>query len=174
MVFFQLLISSQFLPQDRVSAFAHLNPHDLLRETERAAGGMQLIEWHDSLIQDRMLEKDVLLKIKNDTEQLELLKARNADVEREVNRYLEREDIQRNIKVLEIAIPWIKYDHSIHLYEEAKEERKQLKEAIMAIRVTLEPARASIATEKDKGKEFEEKAKDFKKKFLASMGVMFF
>ena len=41
---------STFLPQDRVTEFARMSPQQLLRETQRAAGDENLINWHDTLI----------------------------------------------------------------------------------------------------------------------------
>jgi hypothetical protein len=41
---------SSFLPQDKVSEFAHMSPQQLLRETQRAAGDARLTNWHDTLI----------------------------------------------------------------------------------------------------------------------------
>jgi hypothetical protein len=41
---------SSFLPQDKVSEFAHMSPQQLLRETQRAAGDPRLTNWHDTLI----------------------------------------------------------------------------------------------------------------------------
>lgn len=46
---FELVVSS-FLPQDKVSEFAHMSPQQLLRETQRAAGDPRLTNWHDTLI----------------------------------------------------------------------------------------------------------------------------
>ncbi|KAG2042040.1 P-loop containing nucleoside triphosphate hydrolase protein [Suillus americanus] len=39
-----------FLPQDKVSEFAQMTPQQLLRETQRAAGDVNLSNWHDTLI----------------------------------------------------------------------------------------------------------------------------
>ncbi len=41
----------QFLPQDRVAAFASLRPHELLLETEKAIGNAQLYEQHMDMVQ---------------------------------------------------------------------------------------------------------------------------
>jgi len=41
---------SSFLPQDKVSEFAQMTPQQLLRETQRAAGDVNLTTWHDTLI----------------------------------------------------------------------------------------------------------------------------
>eukprot|EP00842_Homolaphlyctis_polyrhiza_P000601 jgi/Hompol1/1541/HPOL_005624-RA len=49
----------QFLPQDKVSGFAQMSSYGLLRETERAAGGQEMIDWHDSLIEQRDKEKSI-------------------------------------------------------------------------------------------------------------------
>jgi len=46
----QFLLSSSFLPQDKVSEFAAMSPQQLLRETQRAAGDENLTNWHDTLI----------------------------------------------------------------------------------------------------------------------------
>ena len=43
-------VVSSFLPQDKVSEFAHMSPQQLLRETQRAAGDPRLTNWHDTLI----------------------------------------------------------------------------------------------------------------------------
>ena len=44
------LLTSSFLPQDKVSEFAAMSPQQLLRETQRAAGDENLTIWHDTLI----------------------------------------------------------------------------------------------------------------------------
>lgn len=49
--------TSQFLPQDRVSAFALMDSKELLKETERAVGGEALLEMHAKLAKDRVDEK---------------------------------------------------------------------------------------------------------------------
>jgi hypothetical protein len=44
------ILTSSFLPQDKVSEFAAMSPQQLLRETQRAAGDENLTIWHDTLI----------------------------------------------------------------------------------------------------------------------------
>jgi structural maintenance of chromosomes protein 5 len=43
-------VISSFLPQDKVSEFAHMSPQQLLRETQRAAGDPRLTTWHNTLV----------------------------------------------------------------------------------------------------------------------------
>ncbi len=45
--------AAQFLPQDRVVAFAQLKPGELLRESERAMGDAHLQSLHEQLVADR-------------------------------------------------------------------------------------------------------------------------
>ena len=56
-----LMNKSQFLPQDRVSAFALMDSKELLKETERAVGGEELLEQHVRLTKDRVEEKKLQL-----------------------------------------------------------------------------------------------------------------
>lgn len=42
-------IRSSFLPQDKVSSFAHMTPQQLLVETQKAAGDAHLSSWFDTL-----------------------------------------------------------------------------------------------------------------------------
>jgi hypothetical protein len=41
----------QFLPQDKVASFAAMNSTTLLRETERAVGGQEMVDLHDQLVE---------------------------------------------------------------------------------------------------------------------------
>lgn len=49
--------SSSFLPQDKVSDFAKMNPITVLKETMRAAGNPQLTQWHTELIENGSVTK---------------------------------------------------------------------------------------------------------------------
>ena len=49
----RLLIASpysSFLPQDKVAEFAKMNPQELLKATQEAAGHEKLLAWHQDLI----------------------------------------------------------------------------------------------------------------------------
>ena len=41
---------SSFLPQDKVAEFAKMNPQELLKATQEAAGHEKLLVWHQDLI----------------------------------------------------------------------------------------------------------------------------
>lgn len=47
----------QFLPQDRVSEFARLDPIELLRETEKIASDKEILQLHQKLIEKKIQER---------------------------------------------------------------------------------------------------------------------
>lgn len=53
------LTRSTFLPQDKVSDFAKMNPEFVLKETMLAAGDSRMTEWHEKLITRGGEAKDV-------------------------------------------------------------------------------------------------------------------
>jgi structural maintenance of chromosomes protein 5 len=53
--------SSQFLPQDKVASFANITPTQLLRETQRAVGGEDMVNHWKRLINLRTEERDLQL-----------------------------------------------------------------------------------------------------------------
>lgn len=95
-----------------------------MRETERAAGGDELLKVHDDLIQFRRQETRYLGENENWNSKLQNLEDRNRAVEREVTRFLERDAIMKKIEVLKLAIPWLKYDELVVAYQEAKAEKE--------------------------------------------------
>lgn len=50
---------SQFLPQDKVASFAQLSATDLLKETQRAVGGAEMVNHWQNLCNKRKEERDL-------------------------------------------------------------------------------------------------------------------
>ncbi|KAJ7056762.1 P-loop containing nucleoside triphosphate hydrolase protein [Mycena amicta] len=98
-----------FLPQDKVSSFAAMSPIGLLRETEIAAGDERLLAWHESLIEDGKKLKTVAEAVAKDTAQMNQLQERNNQIERDVQRYKERKEIELKINILRILVPVERY-----------------------------------------------------------------
>lgn len=109
------LTFSTFLPQDKVSEFAHMTPQQLLRETQRAAGNPNLTSWHETLISAgkdlkgltevrsrrfgpaQCTNDGVVQVLEGDRDQLKNLEERNANLERDVRRYEERRQIELDV-----------------------------------------------------------------------------
>ncbi|KAF8211899.1 hypothetical protein K438DRAFT_1957699 [Mycena galopus ATCC 62051] len=109
-----------FLPQDKVSAFAAMSPVELLRETENAAGDERLKAWHATLVEAGAAAKEIKEKITQETATMQQLKERNENIERDVQRYRERKEIERAISLLTALIP-------VQQYREARDEWLALK-----------------------------------------------
>lgn len=114
--FLDLISTSSFLPQDKVSEFAQMSSQQLLRETQRAAGDENLTSWHDTLISSGKDLKQLLevnhphlssrvapyshntqLMVK-EREQLKTMQDRNADLEGQVQRYKDRRKIEHAVR----------------------------------------------------------------------------
>ncbi|KAJ1981450.1 Structural maintenance of chromosomes protein 5 [Dimargaris xerosporica] len=129
----------QFLPQDKVCEFAQLSPSELLRETQKAAGAVELAGWHEQLIQLRNNEKHLAATTQEARQIIETLEKRNSVQEREVQRYEEREGILRQIKILETRIPLAEYAVAKDQYDEARAARKQAHRVVKQLREQSNP-----------------------------------
>ncbi|VDC05841.1 unnamed protein product [Peniophora sp. CBMAI 1063] len=128
-----------FLPQDRVSEFAHMTPQALLRETERAAGDDRLTSWHDTLINAGKERKELTELLAGDQKQLDTLQERNATLERDVQRFKERKEIEEAIALLELIIPFMEYMEARQRYTNAKAEQRRLHLEVVQIKERNKP-----------------------------------
>ncbi|KAF7362946.1 Structural maintenance of chromosomes protein 5 [Mycena venus] len=133
-----------FLPQDKVSAFAAMSPVELLRETENAAGDERLKTWHATLIEAGAQLEDVTKKVKADTDNMRQLQERNDNIEREVQRYRERKQIERNISLLNVLIPLQHYREVRALYFDLKARQRALHNKVSRLQEKNRPAHALL------------------------------
>ncbi|KAI4333084.1 hypothetical protein L6164_017934 [Bauhinia variegata] len=121
---------TQFLPQDRVCEFAKLTPVQLLEETEKAVGDPQLPIKHNALVQKSRALKDVQLTVEKNEETLNQLKERNAELEKDVERVRQREELLAKVESMKKKLPWLRYDMKQAEYQKAKEREKDAKKAL--------------------------------------------
>ncbi|KAK2440249.1 structural maintenance of chromosomes protein [Trifolium repens] len=115
---------TQFLPQDKVCEFAKLTPVQLLEETEKAVGDPLLPEQHRALIDKSRELKYVDLSLEKNEGTLNQLKERNAELEKDVERVRQRNELIAKAKSMKRKLPWLKYDMKQAEYREAKEREK--------------------------------------------------
>ena len=77
-----------------------MTPQQLLRETQRAAGNENLTAWHDTLISSGKELRQIQDLVDNDREQLKTMEERNANLERDVKRYEERQVLEKRVRDL--------------------------------------------------------------------------
>ncbi|KAF9266101.1 P-loop containing nucleoside triphosphate hydrolase protein [Marasmius fiardii PR-910] len=115
-----------FLPQDKVSSFAMMNPQQLLKETQKAAGNPNLTMWHESLINAGHEHRTMIQTIKDEEGSLQQMRERNDAIEKEVERYQERKRIEEQIEILNLYIPSVKYNELREEFNVAKEKQRKL------------------------------------------------
>ncbi|KAG8391192.1 hypothetical protein BUALT_Bualt01G0162100 [Buddleja alternifolia] len=148
---------TQFLPQDRVCEFAKLTPVQLLEETEKAVGDPRLPIQHRTLIMKSQELKKFERAVESNKGSLDQLKALNAELERDVERVRQREDLLAKAESMKKKLPWLRYDIKKGEYVQAKEQetdaKLKLDEAAKALNELTEPI------EKQKGEKTKQEAK---------------
>ncbi|KIY64376.1 P-loop containing nucleoside triphosphate hydrolase protein [Cylindrobasidium torrendii FP15055 ss-10] len=129
-----------FLPQDKVSSFAHMSPQDLLKETQRAAGDTNLTDWHQTLIDQGGELKKTADTIQAEADQLQQMKDRNDAIERDVERYKERKRIEQEMKLLEVCIPVQTYLETRDRYNEVRAKKKIISDRCKVLKDKNAPA----------------------------------
>ncbi|KAG0216880.1 Structural maintenance of chromosomes protein 5 [Mortierella sp. NVP41] len=114
----------QFLPQDRVSEFAQMSPQELLKETQRAIGGEEMLNAHQRMAELWNEYKISSASIKGDLEAIETNEKRNAVIEKDVVRFQQRAAVLRKVRFLEIWILYAKYGLAREGYTKLKEDRR--------------------------------------------------
>ncbi|KAI8923877.1 hypothetical protein BC831DRAFT_513829 [Entophlyctis helioformis] len=155
----------QFLPQDRVSGFAQMSPSELLRETERAAGGRQMIEWHDFLAQQRDKENDLQNSLRENQATLEQLKRRNQLLEDDVARLREGDRIHSEMRMINVRTASLEYEQKRDAYLAAKENKVKAQQEFEAVRALQEPLRERQAELKEQILQFERAASEAKQAY---------
>lgn len=128
-----------FLPQDKVSEFAHMSPQQLLRETQRAAGDPRLTNWHDTLITAGKEMAQLGEVLNSEKQQLKTLEDRNAMLERDVQRFNERKEFERQIALLELILPFMEYMEAKRSYTEAKAKQRALHKCVQTLQQKNQP-----------------------------------
>ncbi|CEH18097.1 Structural maintenance of chromosome protein SMC5/Spr18, SMC superfamily [Ceraceosorus bombacis] len=116
-----------FLPQDKVADFARMQPPELLRETQRAAGEPRLTEWHDELIKLGQADRELKQLIETESKEIENLRERNEVLQRDVRRYEERRAIEKEVELLKVRIPFARYAENKREYDRLKNVRNKRK-----------------------------------------------
>mmetsp|Transcript_23777 Transcript_23777/g.45213 ORF Transcript_23777/g.45213 Transcript_23777/m.45213 type:complete len:1077 (-) Transcript_23777:248-3478(-) len=137
----------QFLPQDRVVAFAQLSPKDLLLETEKAVGDAQLFSLHSQLIESRNAIKGLATRVAGHEAQLARLKEQNQALERDVGRASERKRLQQEIEDHKKKLLWLKFDE---VNEQLKKTREDLKAVMNQMRAKEADLQAAEAPHKER------------------------
>ncbi|KAH8684630.1 P-loop containing nucleoside triphosphate hydrolase protein [Tricladium varicosporioides] len=139
----------QFLPQDKVSAFAALSPVELLLQTQRAAAPELMLQQHEKLKELSKGQKALEAIHEQDKESLRNWESRQEGLRGEVERLQERQAIEEKVLVLQKTVPFVEYKitRAAHLFNKAKKEAAQAK--LKELEARVEPTRQLIRHKED-------------------------
>jgi chromosome segregation ATPase len=161
----------QFLPQDKVASFAKMNTKELLRETQRAAG-LNLLEMHDGII----AKQTEFISLEKETEdlksKLKVLQDKNALIEKDVQRVEEREEVELEIKKLEIKLVIANYQKDLQKYLDMKAQVQAQKQENDVLEKKKTPINADIAMCGQKINEKTEELDENKKRHGAAIAML--
>ncbi|CEJ92136.1 hypothetical protein VHEMI07805 [[Torrubiella] hemipterigena] len=120
----------QFLPQDRVVEFAACTPVDLLHETLRAAAPEEMLMWQSQLQELHKAKKEIVEGTRSDAEQLENLETRQQGLQADVDRLLERQQIQDKVEDLKAALVLSRYQEARDKHAAAKQKKKDAERSL--------------------------------------------
>jgi len=134
----------QFLPQDKVSEFAALSPVELLLHTQRAAAPEKMIQQHEELKTNRKEQKQFQQKQVEDQERLDSLENRQQNLQAEVQRLHERQEIQDKVMILKKRIPFIEYQTARLAHMEFKQKKQNAQLRLRALKERVQPILQSV------------------------------
>ncbi|KAI0784897.1 P-loop containing nucleoside triphosphate hydrolase protein [Abortiporus biennis] len=145
-----------FLPQDKVAEFARMSPQQLLRETQRAAGNVSLTAWHDTLIASGKELKQLQEQLTTDRDHLHTMEQRNENLERDVKKYEERKQLEADLALVELLLPFREYLDAREHWDAAKKAAKELQDKVNKLKDKNLPMQNTLKTWNAKQKELEQ------------------
>ncbi|KAJ2749791.1 Structural maintenance of chromosomes protein 5 [Coemansia pectinata] len=128
----------QFLPQDRVVEFSKMSAQGLLKQTQAAVGREDLQLLQEELVKRRAQERQAMgeaARLRNDTE---TLRKQNALLERDVQRWQERQTAESQLRVLTALVPLTRYAEVKAAHDAAKQAKNVALAAFLQTRDSTE------------------------------------
>ncbi|CEQ39122.1 SPOSA6832_00604 [Sporobolomyces salmonicolor] len=159
-------LHSTFLPQDRVASFAMMSPSELLRETEKAAGDVNLSHWHKVLIDEYKTCKDaqgvrlaapsspsylltssfrLTQNVDRLAESLKRKELKQSEAEKEVKQFQQRRQYERDLLVVDVLAKFAAYNATYIKLQASKADRNRLENEVKELEVRNKPFRDSKA-----------------------------
>lgn len=155
-----------FLPQDKVAEFAAMQPPELLKETQKAAGAADMSAWHESLMNEGAQQRELAGKLAKEREEVTNLEQRNEVLQRDVRRAEERQQIELAMAVLDLRIPYARYQKTKLRYDELKVIRERCKGELARLKKKLEPLSNRLIEMQETEQEMDSEIKTKQKKIV--------
>lgn len=141
---FNIMIDNlcSFLPQDKVTEFARMNPVQLLRETQKAAlDGELLVRSHDKLIKRGQKLRETNSALRRTRAECEALEHQNQRLQRDADRHSERIAMMNRVGVLELCMKFSLYQEVLKGMDKMKRKSAAAMEKIKLFDAQLSPLR---------------------------------
>ncbi|GAA5857620.1 hypothetical protein JCM8547_004301 [Rhodosporidiobolus lusitaniae] len=158
-----------FLPQDRVASFAMMSPAELLRETQKAAGHPQLSQWHDVLIKEYKLSRESQGEVDRYAEKLRRLQTKQAEQEKEVRAFAQREKLEQDLAVLDNLVKFAQYEDVFTRHGFAKQQKTVVTNEVQELEAKNRPFTESKDRLKEILKASEKEVESLRKKVDTAM-----
>lgn len=134
----------QFLPQDKVVEFARLSPIELLRETQKAIDDSRLADLHKELIEENRAVTSSSRERNTVAHDLGIEQERNNRMQRDVERFQNREQLLEKVRLMESKLPWIIYNREFAKMQACRQERDNAKKGLEERKQQYETSQAPI------------------------------
>lgn len=134
----------QFLPQDRVAAFAGLGEVQLLDEMLRAAAPPKVIQWHQRLKELYKDQAEVQKQVRADSERLDGLHNSQRNMQADVDRVKDREAAQQRLQLLQAALTAAQYTEAAQKFRQAKEDKQRSAARVKELEEENEPSLKAV------------------------------
>ncbi|ESP05608.1 hypothetical protein LOTGIDRAFT_102434, partial [Lottia gigantea] len=149
----------QFLPQEKVADFAKMSQQEMLENTEKAVGGMELYENHQKLKDARKQARTLEIDFTTLRDRLEQEKQKNARLEQDVKNFGERQSHIERIDLLKKKKPWVEYENTRKSYIEKRNNLKEKEDELKKAKSSLIPLEKELQAAKHLKESFEAQIK---------------
>ncbi|KAG6059714.1 hypothetical protein E4U32_003880 [Claviceps aff. humidiphila group G2b] len=123
----------QFLPQDRVVEFAACTPIDLLHETLRAAAPEEMLRWQSQLQELHKDKMELAQGVHTDADTLRNMEGRQQNLQADVDRIREREEIQQKVQDLKSALLLARYQEARDNHANARTRKREAERSLQRL-----------------------------------------
>uniref|UniRef100_A0A7S2RPJ8 Structural maintenance of chromosomes protein 5 n=1 Tax=Mucochytrium quahogii TaxID=96639 RepID=A0A7S2RPJ8_9STRA len=160
---------TQFLPQDKVSAFSKMDGQELLTETIRAGLGSDFLVRQTQLIQRESELKDASVTMERQKQDLELKRKQFDKMSKTVEVLKERQKKEEELIFYEAKIRYQEYEMATNEYKYMKEETKAKKAVAREALTAFTAAEDELRKKKKEASQGEDEGTARDKKFVHNL-----
>ena len=134
----------QFLPQDMVQEFSHMNSMQMLVATQEAVSGQELVDKHKELVELQGKQQQSGSALDTLKEKLTSLTQQNERVQRDVERMESREKLVGDLEMMKKKLPWMLFQREQSKAKEMKEENKAAKDELAVAQANQGPLKDEL------------------------------